>query len=382
MKVTKAAAKSVKSASNIPVKCKVLHRTIALVLEDVARIIDTIPLGHPDRDAESALLLFASFTGARPITATNIKLSDIMKFYYENHEYHIIVNASTAKGKRKLSNPKHLSGQITKGETLDNFMYYLRRHILSKYNLDLLHFNDWKLKDKQQCLRIWPYAADDCRTRLQRRAVWAGYHEKVINFRSLRFGFMSNALINKWKNGTDNMSDVILQAALVGNWLPYGKSQLGYIHSTMQELIIANKLCRGSSSQSCIDVGSASRSFYKYPKCNPHPPININYRGMQQQILDSIPLPPTVSTLSRRRQLDYRMAAYDRGLVGYARKHQPTICSRACYVYRSIIKSIRRYLINKLKDDKTYEQNIATIKPLIITRMTESLKKRPLRFKM
>src|SRR5688572_7866861 len=83
-----------------------------------------------------------------------------------------------------------------------------------------------------------------------------------------------------------NLSDVVLQTALVGNWKPYGIHQMGYIHSAMRSLIIANKLCRSTTNQSCIDHGLANRGLYSFRRSDPNPPIDSNYRGMQKQILD------------------------------------------------------------------------------------------------
>ena len=179
-----------------------------LILTDLKYIIETIPKKYKHIEMMCSLFLFSMYTGARACTCTSFQLQDIESFNKFDDKTSVLkVNLKNFKGSKNNTHPCTFESKNESNKSID-FIYWLRLHLVKKFNIDLLNFEKIKLNDKEKDYFIWtpismnsdefdnnPCCTDQLTYYLQKCAEFAGFPKKFFSFHSLRSGFISSALI-------------------------------------------------------------------------------------------------------------------------------------------------------------------------------------------
>jgi hypothetical protein len=246
-----------------------------ITYRDVKHIIEAIPENLPGKPYDASLFLFALYTGSRGISCINILLKDILNVlkikracdnrsiiiiqiriarskgvWGSNHQISIegddcwtTTTTTTHCSSSPTANNNSSSGGGVPANNIGNeandhklstdFIYWLQQHVADKWS-GLHLINDFGTEAWTNAMalystrRVWPGETDAIRERLKRRAVLAGFPESLFGFHSFRAGFICSAFINAG-NDASVRAGIIEQTALVGGWVPNGKSQLVYL---------------------------------------------------------------------------------------------------------------------------------------------------------
>lgn len=79
-----------------------------------------------------------------------------------------------------------------------------------------------------------------------------------------------------------SFQDILIKTAVVAGWQPLGKAQIGYLHNCIRRTIICNKLV-DNSNDNAINL---DHQFHQDKPGDIITPIDGNYRGLQQQVLN------------------------------------------------------------------------------------------------
>lgn len=214
------------------------------IVNDVKRIIDCIPEGHPDKAKEASLFLTSLSTGARAVTCHNVCLEDIVSVYAVPESSRLIVQLRfrVTKGNPNWNHIVSLEGDPFLKSSL-NIVYWLRQHLLVEYALDLINYDSWNSSIFETIgnKKLWPYSKDSMRELFKSRAVLAGFPHELFSFHSLRAGFLCSALL---KAGTDSsaVKAVLESTAFVAGWVPNQNAQLRYVKTCAKKTIVSSRL--------------------------------------------------------------------------------------------------------------------------------------------
>lgn len=217
-----------------------------LIPADVDRIIACTPEGLPSKAAEAALWNFALNTGARGLTCENMTVGDIIDVRASgDHPGSLLVtvNLRVTKGKPNWNQHVTVEGSPSSKSNNLNVVYWLNEHLKSKFGLDLTRFNSWrgKLSNETANARIWTWSRDSMREFIKSRSVSAGYPEGLFGFHSFRSGFISSALIKCGSNG-EHLRAALELCAVVGDWKPFQRAQMGYVKRSTIKTIVSTRL--------------------------------------------------------------------------------------------------------------------------------------------
>ncbi|KAL6053045.1 hypothetical protein QOT17_018219 [Balamuthia mandrillaris] len=234
----------------------------ACLRDDVIHIIATTPLGKVSRAAEASCWLHSAYTGARAITAANIRLDDIRELRpnaEQEGKYFLKLRHQVTKG--VPSGYIHSPPSMTNTSTTDinsgiigDFVYWLALHLQSKHDLCLQDLAQWNLTEEQRQTFLWGWDRDALNMRLRSRAKAAGYPPYLFSFHSLRAGFLCSALIKEGLNNLNTRVDVLNKTAMVAGWVPNGRSQHRYVKDTLKRAIVCTHLVTPAGSTSDIDA--------------------------------------------------------------------------------------------------------------------------------
>lgn len=259
------------------------------IVNDVKRIIECIPEGHPDKAMEASLFLASLSTGARAVTCFNVHLADIISVYNVPGSNRIIVQLRyrVTKGNPIWNHIVSLEGDPTLKSSL-NVVYWLVMHLKSRFGLDLLSFSTWDLSITGASEeKLWPYSKDCMRAVFKSRAALAGFPHDLFCFHSLRAGFLCSAIL---KAGTDaNAVRAVLEnTAFVAGWVPNQAAQLRYVKTCAKKTIISSRLILPVEENDEANVIEpllmSSEAFHNIRLSEPSWDPDTNYKSFQQKV--------------------------------------------------------------------------------------------------
>lgn len=161
----------------------------ACIVDDVRRIIKETPDYHPSKAEEASLWLFSLYTGARAISAVNVRLSD-MRYYQDSEQIFISVNLRVTKGCQSWNH----SVQISKDESVPvelDFFSWLDLHLRVSHNSRVQLLDGVAGQNK----KLWHWSANAAREIFSARVFQTGYPRHFFSYHSLRAGFLCSALL-------------------------------------------------------------------------------------------------------------------------------------------------------------------------------------------
>ncbi|KAH7816074.1 uncharacterized protein MONOS_13509 [Monocercomonoides exilis] len=211
------------------------------VLKDVKRIVHFIPNTMLDKALESSLYLVAVHTGARAVTLSNVKLSDIKQVVRskENGKLLCTIQYNRTKASHNWGHKVTIEGDEDE-ENDDDPVYWLSLHVYQKTGVRLSDWNNAKEKANLNHL-VWPLSTDSMRERFKSRAEAAGYPRHLFCFHSLRSGFICTALIAANKDD-ETQRAVMEKTAFVAGWQQCRLSQCTYIKEAVKRAMVASRL--------------------------------------------------------------------------------------------------------------------------------------------
>ncbi len=168
------------------------------ILDDIARVVQFTPELLPSKDEEASLWLIAVSTGARAITCDNVLVGDIQQVCWNptNNRWLVQIEYRVTKGDWNWNHPVTIEGQLECFHFTDP-VYWLNRHLLKSFGLDLKNFKNWGVQLRRR--KLWKWNKDSMRELFKDRMIKSGFPEDHFCFHSLRSGFICSALIKKGK---------------------------------------------------------------------------------------------------------------------------------------------------------------------------------------
>ncbi|MGH6876831.1 MAG: hypothetical protein ACREHV_05545, partial [Rhizomicrobium sp.] len=270
------ALKDVKYSSDINTES---HEKEPAIVPDVKRIIESMPDGHPAKAAESCLWLFALSTGARAITCSNVKISDLFKVSPSSKPGDVIImcRLRVTKGNANWNQEVALEGNPDRCSPL-NVVYWLELHLKS-YGLSINTLHTWSARGLDK--KLWVWTTGSMRERFKSRAVLAGFPPNLFGFHSLRSGFICSALLKAGSN-QDLVQGILERTAIVGGWKAQQSAQMGYVKACAKRTIIASRLVlplEENASVNVIDpIMMSSEAFHGITLVAPSWDVETNYK--------------------------------------------------------------------------------------------------------
>jgi hypothetical protein len=258
------------------------------IVPDVQRIIEHTPEGIPSRAEEASLWLVALSTGARAVTCESVTLQDISQVHRLPNSDRIIVQLRyrVTKGNGNWNHLVSLEGSPVEASPLD-VVYWLRRHLLQAFSLDLLRFAWWQLSPEAQRKPLWHWKCDAMRELFKTRATDAGFPRGLFGFHSLRGGFICSALLRAGSDA-NAVRAVLENTALVAGWRPYQAAQLRYMRASARQTIVATRLIMppqaGQAGNPVEASLTTSEAFHGIHLAEPRRQERANYRTFFSQV--------------------------------------------------------------------------------------------------
>ncbi|KAH7815281.1 uncharacterized protein MONOS_14072 [Monocercomonoides exilis] len=211
------------------------------VLQDVKRIVHFIPNTMLDKALESSLFLVAVHTGARAITLSSVKLSDIKQVVRSKFTNKLLctIQFNRTKASHNWGHKVTIEGNEDE-ENDEDPVYWLSLYVYQKTGIRLSDWNNAKEKANLNQL-VWPLSTDSMRERFKSRAEAAGYPRHLFCFHSLRSGFICTALIAANKDN-ETQRAVMEKTAFVAGWQQCRLSQCTYIKEAVKRAMVASRL--------------------------------------------------------------------------------------------------------------------------------------------
>lgn len=222
------------------------------LLVDLINVLEAIPDTHPDREGFCAATLISVYTGGRVGAISNIKIRDINSLITLADDapypkYACTIELTSRKAPQSARHSVTVDGHIASPESGETDfcdpVYWIARHLKTKFNLDLLDFQraSFRKEHLNDDRLLFPWDKDALSIKMREFSERAGFEDKTFSFHSLRSGFLCSALMDAATKGK-SIANVIDFTALVAEWKPYGKVQLGYIKETFKRTAVGNRL--------------------------------------------------------------------------------------------------------------------------------------------
>lgn len=265
---------------------------------DVKRIIEFTPEGVVSKAAEASLWLTSLSTGARALTCYNVVVRDIVRVIKkpESDKVFIQIMYRVTKGNERWNHIVTLEGDPNTKDSM-NVAYWLNKHLVNSFGVDLHSINDLSESVKNQ--HLWPWSKDSMRQLFKTRAQLSGFPYDLFSFHSLRSGFLCSALI---KAGTDNneIRAVLEHTAFVAGWVPYKPAQLRYVKDSAKRTIVSSRLVLSKDEEIANNEGvvdptlASSENFHNITLLESSWDPETNYMSFQALInkaftVDSLP---------------------------------------------------------------------------------------------
>ena len=214
------------------------------ILEDVERIVSQIPPFNSEKKAEeTAAILLCFQSGSRSITLVSIELRDIIAVIVSTALKTTIVQIAMRilKGDRNSTHVVSFEGMIGMESSTDS-VYWLNKHLLLNHGVGLTSFPlDEDDEASHSKLFHWN-SASAFSNMVSKRSYLCGFRDKQISAHSLRSGMVCSSILNAREG-----SDVMLQTALIGNWVQGSKAHRGYMSTMTKATMVCSRLVAGGS---------------------------------------------------------------------------------------------------------------------------------------
>ncbi|KAH7832791.1 uncharacterized protein MONOS_16905 [Monocercomonoides exilis] len=211
------------------------------LISDVARIVHNLPDELESKYLEASLYLIGVQTGARAITLSSLKMSDIKRVIQSKETNKLLVTLcyNRTKGSSHWNHHVTIEGE-EESRSDDDAVYWFSLHLKKSVGVRL---SEWMTKKEEVDGErpVWPISTDVMRERFKQRAENAGYPRNLFSFHSLRSGFICSALIKSGKN-EDSKKAVLEKTALIAGWVPYRLAQMTYIKNVARRAIVSSRL--------------------------------------------------------------------------------------------------------------------------------------------
>ncbi|KAH7824353.1 uncharacterized protein MONOS_15918 [Monocercomonoides exilis] len=194
-----------------------------------------------DKALESFLYLVAVRTGARAVTLSNVKLSDIKQVVRSKANGKLLCTIQNNRTKASHNCGHKVTIEGNEDEVNDDDpVYWLSLHVYQKKGVRLF---DWVNTNEKANLNklVWPLSTESMRERFKRRAEAAGYTCHLFCFHSLRSGFICTALIAADKDD-ETQQAVMEKTAFVVGWQQCRLSQCTFIKEALKRAMVASTL--------------------------------------------------------------------------------------------------------------------------------------------
>lgn len=294
---------------------------------DVKRIIEKTPVGCRDRVSEVSLWLVAHYTGARSITLSNIRLSDIIGVIIQVNGIILVqIKEKVTKGNPNSDHVVTLSGNLEDDSSM-NVVFWLNKHLELKFNLSLINHLTWEVTRNDT---LWGWTEAVMQSRFRKRAILAGYPKGLLTFHSLRAGFICSALLaSEFEEGA--LSAIFEQTALVAGWVPYSPAQMTYLKCCARRMIIANNLIQRTGNNSSIMINKdivTPELFHGITLNNPSWSVDSNYEIFYDKVKELL----TVQSMPKDKRFRYRRMLFSDCLESWV-KYNAVLEQEACKLY-------------------------------------------------
>ena len=335
------------------------HRDAA-ILSDVVRIIESTPPGLPTKALEASLWLLSVQTGARAITCSNIRVSDIYRVIYSPSSDLLLVQIRLRVNK---GNPNWDQIITLEGDpsvlSSDDAVYWLNEHLKKQFTLDLNDFTTWKDNGSAtEDALLWDMSTDAMNRRFKDRAFLAGYPDCLLTFHSLRSGFICTALLNAGSN--ENAVQAVLEkTAFIAGWVPRGPAQMRYVKASSRQTIVTSRMIRpGSEGPIMEPLLAQPDTFHNMPLSASRWNDDVNYKSFFRKVDAAFTLLDTSHGHDRE---SFRNKCWNKSFTAYVLA-KPELEDKAKGIYRANPmwnNSIHKWNVESQARKKVGRQDIA-----------------------